>query len=143
MRNCSECAINFGPNGQCDVCLLGWSGENCDYCAKGWTGENCSECTANFGPNGQCDQCLRGWVGNNCSDCHNNFGPPGQCDTCLARWTGPNCDACEGFGLSTESNCSECIRNGYWAGTYLNSVWTMTADLTFDGPDCTNLVPGM
>ena len=51
-------------------------------------------------------KCAIGWTGRNC-------------DTCAPGWTGPACDACEGFGFSTESNCTECIQNGYWTGSYL------------------------
>ena len=163
--NCSQCATNFGPPGQCDQCLKGWAGNNCsdcatnfgrpgqcDQCLGGWTCDNCSECADNFGPAGQCDQCLRGWSGENCSDCGTNFGPPGQCDQCLRGWagdscdacapgwTGPECDACEGFGFSTESNCTECIQNGYWKG-HMSSRY-LDVHLTFTGETCSDLVPG-
>ena len=127
-ENCSDCATNVGPPGQCDQCL------------RGWTGENCSECNTNFGPPEECDQCLRGWAGENCGDCATNFGPPGQCDACLQGWIGLECNACERFGFSTASNCTECIQNGYWTGKW---IFDMTAYLTFEGPACTKLVPGM
>ena len=63
-----------------------------------------------------------------------------DCDACAPGWTGPACDACEGFGFSEESNCTECIQNGLWEGTYLNNVTQMTVALTFDGPACTNVI---
>ena len=149
--NCDKCAERWaGKN--CDTCVTGWAGDNCDFCDHGWTGENCDSCDGNFGPPGQCDSCLRGWAGNSCAICANgwtglecdacsrNFGPPGQCDRCLTGWTGDNCYYCEGFGFSTESNCTECIQNGYWKGmigsTYLD------VHLTFTGDTCSDLVLG-
>ena len=98
-------------------CLPGWKEPDCQTCAQRWAGDSCDKCAWNFGPLEQCDSCLTGWVG-------------------------PNCDACEGFGFSAESNCTECIQNGHWTGTF-NGQQTITVYLTFDGPACTNLVPGM
>ena len=120
--------------------ILYYKEESLVKCQTGWIGKNCDTCAQNFGPAGQCDQCLRGWNGENCSQCAANFGPPGHCDQCLRGWAGENCDVCE-FGFSTESNCTECIQNGTWAGPY--SPFHMTVYLTFEGPACTNLVPGM
>ena len=111
-------------------------------CETGWAGRNCEACAPNFGPPGRCDQCLPRWAGENCDSCA--VGWDGRnCESCAPGWTGPECSACEGFGFSAESNCTECIQNGYWAGTFLNNVWTMTAYLTFERPACSDLVPGM
>ena len=132
-ENCTECDTNFGPPGQCDQCL------------SGWNGPNCTDCDTNFGPPGQCDQCLRGWTGENCSECATKFGPPGQCDTCLERWTGLECNYCDGFGFNATTNCTECIQNGLWTGKYqIAPTYSIDTQLilTFDGPACTNLVPG-
>ena len=115
--NCDACALNFGPPGKCNRCLIGWAGENCDTCARGWTGENCTECATNFRPAGQCDLCLTGWAGENCDVC--------------------------GFGFSTESGCSECIQRDVWNGDWLHQGGRWTLMLTFDGPSCNNVVPGM
>ena len=57
-------------------------------------------------------------------------------------YTGPHCSSCQGFGFSTESNCTECIQNGQWIGKWFNIEDTEII-LTFEGPGCTNLVPGM
>ena len=106
-RNCNECAPNFGPPGQYDQCLTGWAGLDCDSCAKGFTGDNCTMCDTNFGPDGQCNKCVTGRAGD-------------------------NCDMCE-FGFSAGSNCTECIQNGFWTGTF-STFATMTVSLTFEGP---------
>ena len=74
-------------------------------------------------------KCQTGWAGINC-------------DACVPKWIGPNCDACEGFGFSAESNCTECIQNGKWTGTWINDL-PIAFFLTFEGPECTNVVPGM
>ena len=141
-RNCDACAPNFEPPGQCDHCLRGWTGRNCDVCSE------------NFGPVGQCDRCVtgwagencdtcaRGWTGDNCTECATNFGPVGQCDRCLLGWAGNNCNVCD-FGFSTESNCTECIQNEKWTGTYGHNKASMRAFLTFEGAACNNLEPGM
>ena len=96
---------------------------------RGFAGENCTECATNFGPPGQCYGCVPRWGGE-------------MCDSCAPGWTGPDCDVCDGFGFSEESNCTECIQNGLWAGLY-GASYAMTAHLTFEGPECTNLVAGM
>ena len=106
----------LGPPGQCNTCLTRWGGENCDTCARGWAGGNCSICATNFRPAGQCDRCLTGWDGD-------------------------NCNYCEGFGFSIESNCTECIQNGAWIGSWVFNG--LTLHLTFDGPACNNVVPGI
>ena len=141
-RNCDPCALNFGPPEQCNQCLRGFVGENCD------------ECATNFGPPGNCERCVIGWTGDNydscatrwmgenCITCSLNFEPDGRCDLCLLGWGGDSCDVCE-FGFSTESNCTECIQNGYWTGTYSHARSPLRSYLTFSGPACTNLVPGM
>ena len=82
----------------------------------------------------------RGWTGKNCDSCALNFGPPGQCDSCITGWKGDDCDACEGFGFSTESNCTECIQNGYWIGNISSKY--LDVYLTFTGETCSDLVPG-
>ena len=110
-------------------------------CQHRLTGRNCNACAPNFGPPGQCDQCLRGWTGENCNECATNFDPPGKCDQCLRGWGGENCDVCE-FGFSTESNCTECIEEGEWAGTYVGAEF-ISIKMTFKGPACSNLVPGV
>ena len=61
-------------------------------------------------------------------------------DACATGWAGENCNVCD-FGFSTESNCNEFIQNGEW--TMVNQLGLLIAHLTFDGPDCANLVPGM
>ena len=111
-------------------------------CQTGWAGRNCEACDRNFGPVGQCNQCLRGFAGEKCNECVTNFGPPGNCNRCVLGWTGDNCDVCE-FGFSTESNCTECIQNGHWTGTYSPARAPFIAYLTFEGPACTSLVPGV
>ena len=111
-------------------------------CQTGWTGRNCDACAPNFGPPGQCAECFRGFAGENCNECVTNFGPPGNCNRCVLGWTGDNCDVCE-FGFSRESNCTECIQNGYWTGTYSQAPFPLRAYLTFEGPVCSNLAPGM
>ena len=83
-----------------------------------------------------CQTCIHGWRKPNCDACAPNFGPPGECTSCLTGWAGENCDYCEGFGFSEESGCTECIENGRWVGT-------LTLYLTFEPPECINLVPGM
>ena len=127
-RNCDTCAPNFGPSGQCDSCLKGWSGLNCDSCATGWAGPGC-------------DGCATGWIGTDCDSCATNFGPDGRCDRCLTSWTGDNCNYCEGFGFSIESNCTGCIQNGYWKGNKGSRY--LDVHLTFTGETCSELVPGM
>ena len=123
-------------------------------CQTGWTGRNCDACPPKFGPPGRCDQCLRGWAGENCDVCDTNFGPSGQCDSCVTGWggemcdscapgwTGSECDACEGFGFSMDSNCTRCIQNGKWTGTW-GSSYSITLYMTFAGPTCTTLVSGI
>ena len=66
----------------------------------------------------------------------------GNGHVCAPGWTGPECDVCEGFGISTESGCTECIQIGKWTGTWGAFFQVMTVFLTFQGPECTNLVPG-
>ena len=121
-------------------------------CKRGWTGYGCDACAPNFEPPGECsrcrtglagndcDACARGWTGPNCDECDLKFGPPGECDTCLTGWTGPVCQYCEGFGFSTESNCTECIQNGRWEGR--RSRTDMEVYLTFTGSSCSELIPG-
>ena len=123
---CDSCVVKFGPPGQCHSCLRGWVGENCDACAKGWTGDNCTICA-------------KGWTGPECDACSQNFEPDGQCDTCLTAWKGDSCDVCR-FGFSTESNCTDCIQNGYWKG-YIRSDY-LDVHLTFNGETCSDLVLG-
>ena len=85
-------------------------------------------------------KCKRGWTGENCDLCTRNFGPEGQCNQCLTGWIGDSCNYCEGFGFSTESNCTECIHNGYWKGTFRSNY--LDVHLTFTGETCSELVPG-
>ena len=84
---------------------------------------------------------VTGWAGEYCDKCDTNFGPIGQCDTCLTGWAGSNCDVCE-FGFRRETGCSECIQNGLWTGTWLGGNMA-TVYLTFDGPTCTDVAPGI
>ena len=65
-------------------------------------------------------------------------------DACAPGWTGPECDACVGFGFSTgtESDCTECIENGHWSGSW-GIFEYMEVFLTFERPECSYLVPGM
>ena len=84
----------------------------------------------------ECQTCIHGWRKPHCDACAPNFGPPGECTSCLTGWAGENCDYCEGFGFSEGSVCTECIENGRWVGT-------LTLYLTFEPPECINLIPGM
>ena len=111
------------------TCLRGWKEPDCQTCAQGWREPNCQTCAQR-------------WAGDSCDKCARNFGPVKQCDSCLTGRVGPNCEACEGFGFNTDSNCTECIQNGYWTGTF-SGFAPITVYLTFDGPACTNLVSGM
>ena len=96
-------------------------------CRTGWTGDNCDICATNFGPPGSCDTCLAIFT-----------GP--ECDACAPGWTGPDCQYCEGFGFSTESNCTQCIQNGYWKGRIRHNY--LDVHLTFTGESCSELVLG-
>ena len=132
--DCHTCTENFGPPGKCISCDIGWAGQNC------------SECASNFEPPGECSRCSTGWAGDNCDTCAPTFGPPGSCDTCRTGWTGLACDVCERFGFSTENDCTECIQDGALIGewTWLPSNHQgLIIYLTFEGPACTNVVPGM
>ena len=137
-RNCDACAPNFGPPNQCDISLTGWAGENCTDCATNFRPPGqCNMCITGWGGR-DCGQCAGGWTGETCTECAVNYGPPGQCNSCLRGWSGFNCDVC-GLGFNSTRNCTECIKNGKWAGT---EGVEMVFYLTFDGPDCDNLVSG-
>ena len=121
-------------------------------CRRGWEGDNCDVCATNFGPAGlcvscvtgfageNCSECDRGWAGSDCDVCDTNFGPPGQCDKCLAGFTGLECHTCQGFGFSTESNCTECIQNGVWVGK--RSYTDLEFHFNFTESSCSELVTG-
>ena len=147
-KNCSECATNFESPGQCDKCVIGWDGDNCDICACGWYGANCTECANNFGPPGQDaeEKIVTPVLEDGLVPTAVNVlptGPAGQCARCLTGWIGDDCNYCEGFGFSTESNCTQCIQNGTWTGFWFGGPTGLTLHLTFDGPACNNVVPGM
>ena len=83
-------------------------------------------------------KCQTGWTGRNCDACAPNFGPPGRCDACLTVGLGRTVTYVS-LDSNATTNCNECIKNGKWNGT--RGV-TMIVYLTFDGPRCSDLVPG-
>lgn len=75
---------------------------------------------------GGCKNCTLGWGGTNC-------------DVCARGWRGGNCDKCK-FGFEPSADCARCVENGVWQGELEGTTYTVT--LTFQEPDCTEIVHG-
>eukprot|EP00116_Pleurobrachia_bachei_P001748 sb/3462010/ len=147
------CESHVIPENTCDRCETGWNiGTNCTSCADNYypAGDCSVPCTPNPGMSSctdqgklvcgphvtgnTCDTCENGWdIGDNCSSCSKDFYPAGNCSVnciyvpnmstcdsqgnliCEDHVTGDNCDSCEKeWDIGT--NCTSCAENYYPAG---------------------------
>ena len=66
-QNCDSCSTNFGPPGQCNMCLPRFKGDECDTCACGWLPPTCDQICNGFGccNHSNCQGCIQNgrWEG--------------------------------------------------------------------------------
>lgn len=102
------------------------------------------ECPAAMKLQRGCSECYKGigWQEPDCNSCKPGWQAP-DCEACRIGWHGNNCHVCK-FGFDPRTGCTTCIQNGLWQGTVEISqdIWGYSVRLSFEGHDCSTLVPG-
>lgn len=82
---CTECNFRFKPEGICDTCKRGFTGDDCEKCDVGYTGNNCDVCDIGWLP----------WTHNSTAN-PRTIDEDGRhiCDDCQPYYYGPFCKAC-------------------------------------------------